>query len=325
MSCYHPIDAWVCGINPETGKKILTFRYDPYHEERENIQLPCGQCIGCRIDYSRQWAARCMLELEYHKSAYFVTLTYDDLHVPVSYYADMSTGEAMPAMTLRKRDFQLWMKRLRKVFSDQKIRFFGCGEYGGKTLRPHYHAILFGLELDDLVKYKSSFNGDLYYNSESFNKSWLDKDGNVKGFCVIGNVTWESCAYVARYVTKKLTGFYANTYDTFNIEPPFLLMSRKPGIGREYFDDHPEIYQFDYINITTEKGGKKIYPPRYYDKLFAEMHPTEFEEIKDKRKDMAIKAQNAKLSRTSLDIYKQLQVDERNMNAKLKALRRDVI
>ena len=143
---------------------------------KEILQVPCGQCIGCRIDRSRQWANRCMLELQYHDSAYFVTLTYDDLHVPKAYYPDPDTGEAHQSLTLCKRDFQLWMKRLRKRFSDDKIRFFACGEYGGSTHRPHYHAIVFGLHLDDLVKYKTVQEGDgyyTYYNSDSLQSTMM--------------------------------------------------------------------------------------------------------------------------------------------------------
>uniref|UniRef100_A0AAU8AX18 Replication initiator protein n=2 Tax=unclassified Microvirus TaxID=338099 RepID=A0AAU8AX18_9VIRU len=325
MSCFHPIDAWICGINPETGKKILTFSYDPYHENRELIQIPCGKCIGCRLDYSREWANRCMLELGYHESSYFVTLTYDDVHVPISYYADKETGEALPAMTLRKRDYQLFMKRLRKRFSDQHIRFYACGEYGGKTHRPHYHAILFGLKLDDLVLYKSSLRGDRYYNSASFNSCWQDHDGLQIGHCVIGEVTWNSCAYVARYVTKKLNGSMSGVYKEFNIEPEFVLMSRRPGIARQYFEDHPDLYEYDYISLSTDDGGRKIYPPRYYDKLFEVVHPDQMAEIKERRKDVAIKSMEAKLAKTSLDIWHQLVVEEDNLSAKIKSLRRDIV
>lgn len=168
MSCFHPQNAVVLGIDPQTGKKALKFLGTDVvaslrYPGKEVIQLPCGQCIGCRIDRSRQWANRCMLELQYHDSAYFVTLTYDDFHIPKAYYPDPETGEVHTSYTLCKRDFQLWMKRLRKKFSDDKIRFFACGEYGGQTKRPHYHAIVFGLHLNDLVKYKTVKEGDSYY------------------------------------------------------------------------------------------------------------------------------------------------------------------
>jgi len=182
VACYHPLMGVPIGIRPDTGKMQYSIR--PYNEKAFNdeilksspmgppVQIPCGQCIGCRLAYSRQWANRCMLELEYHDSAYFVTLTYDEAHVPKHYYPDPETGEALPSMSLCKRDFQLFMKRLRKAFPDDKIRFFAAGEYGTKTFRPHYHAIIFGLHLDDLVYYKRGEGSFAYYNSPSLQKCW---------------------------------------------------------------------------------------------------------------------------------------------------------
>ena len=156
MPCYHPIYAVRIGTK-ENGKaemKMLGYTpddretYVEWHNHRYPrsalVPLPCGQCIGCRIDYSRQWANRCLLELKYHDSAWFCTFTYDDDHVPRTYYPDPETGEAIPALTLQKRDFQLLMKRIRKKFENDKIRFFMSGEYGSQTFRPHYHAILIG-------------------------------------------------------------------------------------------------------------------------------------------------------------------------------------
>ena len=139
------------------------------------FEIPCGYCDGCRIDRSREWANRCMLELQYHDSAYFITLTYNDDHVPVSYYADPETGEAQESLTLCKRDWQLFMKRLRKAFPDDQIRFYACGEYGSQTFRPHYHAIVFGLHLHDLVPVQDVQRGELgyqYFSSESLQRCW---------------------------------------------------------------------------------------------------------------------------------------------------------
>lgn len=290
------------------------------------MKLPCGQCRGCRLEYSRQWANRCMLELQYHDSAYFVTLTYDDVHVPKSYYPDPETGEALTSLTLVKRDFQLFMKRLRRNFPDDHIRFFMAGEYGSETFRPHYHAIIFGLHLDDLVLYKKSPLGFSYYNSKSLQKCWSDPETGLPiGFAVVAEVTWETCAYTARYVMKKLTGKEAEFYTNFNIQPEFTLMSRKPGIARQYFDDHPGIYEHDFINVKTEKGGLKFRPPRYFDKLYDLEHPEEMQSIKDIRKKMAIEAQKAKLSRTSLSSDELLAVEERAFESKIKSLRRDII
>lgn len=332
MSCYHPLKAVASGqtVNGKTNYHFLTDAYlmeyqakngYPFPEDQITY-LPCGKCIGCRLDYSRQWADRCMLELQYHDSSYFVTLTYDDAHVPINYYVDPATGEAFPSLTLQKRDFQLFMKRLRKRFSDCKIRFFMAGEYGGVTFRPHYHAIIFGLHLNDLKLYKKSPAGYQYYNSPSLQSCWCDKQGNPIGYAVVGEVTWESCAYTARYIMKKAKGEDKNVYSDFAIEPEFTLMSRKPGIARWYYDDHPDLYDHEAINISTEKGGRKIRPPKYFDKLFDIDNPERMQEIRDIRKQIAINLQTAKLARTSLCRDELLAVAERAKENQIKSLRR---
>lgn len=328
MACYHPLTAIInpncTTINGKKSLKIVPPLFDTSKVPEDLVmKIPCGQCIGCRMEYSRQWANRCMLELQYHDSAYFVTLTYDDKHIPKSYYPDPDTGEAFTSLTLNKRDFQLFMKRLRKRFSDDKIRFFMSGEYGTNTFRPHYHAILFGLHLDDLKLYKQSPQGFAYYNSESLQKCWSDPDtGDPLGFAVVAEVTWETCAYTARYVMKKLTGKEAQFYSDFNIQPEFTLMSRKPGIARQYYEDHPDLYEHEFINVATDKGGKKFRPPRYFDKLYDLEHPEEMQEIKDIRKKMAVEAEKAKIQRTSLHPEHLLEVEERSFDRKIKSLRR---
>lgn len=264
MSCYHPLKAFKIGVNPSgkpkykiTSQDCSYIDYCDFGSVRsyiccsgnpvrtrntiqlftDSIDIPCGQCIGCRLDYARQWADRCLLELGEHKSSYFVTLTYSDEYVPFGHGVDKDTGEVTcDCMTLQKRDFQLFMKRLRKKFSDQKIRFFACGEYGPETQRPHYHAILFGLELNDLVLYKRCMHGDYnYYNSPSLQEVW------PYGHVVVGKVTWESCCYTARYIMKKQKGDGALFYDLTGIEPPFSLMSRKPGIARNYYEENKNV------------------------------------------------------------------------------------
>lgn len=348
MVCYHPLSAVVVGLKPNGKKDLKIVSGDPLSDRErspdissflvpyddqghvktinEVIQLPCGQCVGCRLDRSRQWADRCMLELEYHDSAYFVTLTYDDKHVPIhDYCSDYSTGEVGRSLSLEKRDFQLFMKRLRKRFSNDKIRYFAAGEYGSNTLRPHYHAIIFGLHLNDLVPYSRSAQGYQYYNSDSFQRCWCDNDGNPIGFAVLGEVTWETCAYTARYIMKKLNGPEAIYYDMVNIEPEFTVMSRRPGIARQYYDDHPDIYEHEYINLSTEKGGRKIKPPRYYDQLFDIENPEKMAEIKQIRQKMAKAKQKAKLQATSLYSDELRQVEEHNKMAVIKSLRRDSI
>lgn len=339
MACYHPLNAVLIGYKPD-GKKVLKFLNCPVNDNQQSItignktygmdkliKIPCGQCLGCRLEYSRQWANRCLLELQYHDSAWFATFTYDDDHVPRTYYPDLETGEAIPALTLRKRDFQLLMKRIRKRFGEDHIRFFMSGEYGSETFRPHYHAILFGLHLDDLVPYKTVKEAGqfyTYYNSPSLQSCWLDHDGKPIGYVVVGEVTWESCAYTARYVMKKLKGTEADFYSTHNIEPEFTLMSRRPGIARQYYDDHPDLYDDEWINVSTEKGGKKFRPPKYFDRLFDVDNPEKSAELKELRKKLAIESQQAKLSRTSLTGDELLEVQENHLSGKLKSLRRNL-
>ena len=333
MSCYHPIyavrigtkengkaDLRMLGYRPDDRETYVTWHNHQYPRDAL-VPLPCGQCVGCRIDYSRQWANRCMLELGYHDSAWFATFTYDDDHVPRTYYPDPETGEAIPALTLKKRDFQLLMKRIRKRFGEDHIRFFMAGEYGSQTFRPHYHAILFGLHLDDLVPYKTVKEADqyyTYYNSPSLQECW------PFGYVVVGEVTWESCAYTARYVMKKLKGKEAKFYDSHNIQPEFTLMSRRPGIARQYYDEHPGLYDFDFINISTPKGGKRFRPPRYFDKLFEIDFPEKSAELKALRAKLAREAQEARLASTSLQSDELMQVQEDKLSNRLKSLRRSL-
>lgn len=305
------------------GKRVLRIIGSSVSDQRlledpNIISLPCGKCIGCRLDYSRQWADRLMLELQYHDSAYFITLTYNDDHVPKAYYPDPETGEALDSMTLSKRDVQLFFKRLRKAFPDDKIRYFLSGEYGPTTFRPHYHAIVFGLHLDDLILQKTDpIHGYNYYRSPALERCWSVQDkGSIVspyvpiGFVSVCNVTWETCAYTARYVTKKLTGEAAEFYSNFSLVPPFSLMSRKPGIARQYYEDHPEFTEYKYINISTEDGGRKITPPRYFEKLLAEDRPEMAAQRAEIRAQAAKITVAAKLQETSLSYGEMLAAAE---------------
>lgn len=347
MACYHPLKGFTIGTTENGKRQLKIVPYETDHLEQHGselricsdsfvsayadktyrnwIQIPCGQCTGCRLEYSRQWANRCMLELQYHEHAWFVTLTYNDLHVPRRNYVDPETGEVCEALTLYKRDFQLFMKRLRKkAGEDNKLRFFMAGEYGERFSRPHYHAIIFGLPLDDLTPYRRSEIGHQYYNSEFVQSAWRDADGNDIGYAVVAPVTWETCAYTARYVMKKLKGAEALFYDDHAMEEPFTLMSRKPGIAYQYFQDHPDLYENDHIHISTEKGGRSFKPPRYYDNLFDLDHPEELAEIKAIRQKTAEDAIKLKLSKTDLSYLEMLAVEEQALHNKIKSLKRGV-
>lgn len=211
-------------------------------------RVPCGQCTACRLNKAREWSIRIMHETLYHEDSVFLTLTFDDDHLP-------EEG------TISKRDVQLFMKRLRKRLK-RRIRYFCSGEYGEKSFRPHYHLILFGISVDDDV-----FSNKLYSGKDGFQclmKEW------PYGMAFVGMVTYDSACYVAKYTLKKVTGRGAKEYyEKLGVEPEFALMSRKPGIGSEYFIDNKDrLVEREYC---VGKGGAKVALPRFYkDKIFAD-------------------------------------------------------
>lgn len=216
------------------------------------IPVPCRTCLGCRIDYSREWANRMCLEYSLTGKACFITLTYDNDHLPLT-----DRGIA----TLHKRDWQLFMKRLRKAFP-QKIRFFMCGEYGTRTLRPHYHAILFGVNLTDftdLEYLKRSEIGSFYYTSDKLTSLWSN------GFTMIAECNFRTCAYVSRYTLKKHFGL--SRRELAGALPEFTLSSRRPGIGLG-----PALldrFSGDFFDIQLSDGVQHISVPRSLIKKFA--------------------------------------------------------
>lgn len=227
MPCYHPLQAWrgtanniILGATPPRGYK-------------QELQLPCGKCLGCRAATAKAWALRCHLELQNHDHAVFTTLTYDDQHLPP---------------TLTRRHLQLFLKKLRdtrKRNNNTDIRFFGCGEYGEQNGRPHYHIILYG----------PSVNA-----ARQIDKCW------GLGYTLTESITPDRIAYTAGYCHKKID--YAkkptprvdpNTGEEYIWQPPFIQMSRRPGIGacaREYYGGK-RLYAID-------KNGYKQPIPRYF-------------------------------------------------------------
>ena len=331
MSCYSPLRAVVLGKNPETGKKIIKilsgsdFSYK--EKDYDYITIPCGHCIGCRLKYSRIWADRCLAESTYHKNNIFLTLTYNDEHLPEPFNMITETGvKKSPVSPLVKRDVQLFIKRLRKEFSDQKIRYFACGEYGSLSMRPHYHLILFGLSLPDLNSYVRNEQGFEYFTSPTIEKLWYtERDPYVSaGFHIITSVNWDTCAYVARYIVKKQFGQGAEIYEEYNYPPEFTLMSRKPGIGRQFYEDHKfEFYSDDkQVFIPTDKGKREIKSNRYYDRLYDLEYPDHFEVISDERKHVAELNEQLKGNLTNLQFLDRLKSEEVILNDKMKSLKR---
>lgn len=314
MSCYHPMKALDFGVNESTGKRMIKVISGEYNEQRsvvdgvKIISIPCGKCIGCRLEYSRVWADRCMLEAKYHKDNIFLTLTYEDRFLP-------ECLEGSQVHPLRKRDLQLFIKRLRSYFSEQKIRYYACGEYSPK-MRPHYHLIIFGLRLEDLkLHHRDPKTNYLYYVSESISKLW------TYGFHIITDVTWETCAYTARYVMKKQVGINSSIYDDLNYPPEFTLMSRKPGIAYDFFKDNPSIVVRDFY-LSTNTGSKRIRSNRYFDKLFDIEYHDDMDYIKDSRQDNVAMNEYLKSELTSLDYISRKHSEELVKAAQIKALKR---
>lgn len=277
MSCYHPIEAWdyTPDLHDPTLDRVISFRppavadRDKMIRQGRRLMLPCRHCVGCRLAKSREWANRVVMEQLYHDDCWFLTLTYDDEHLPrahgVDYYGEIVSSHA----TLVKVDLQRFFKRLRR-YSGQSIRYFAAGEYGTQTYRPHYHILLFGLRLTDLCVLRQNFAGDQYFTSALLEKCWS------VGYHILGRVTWQSAAYVARYTLKKAThGYDRRYYDLAGIEPEFQVMSLKPAIGLQYYLDHPEIMEYDTFAVSTPDGGRKMRPPEYFRKLYRDSHPKE--------------------------------------------------
>lgn len=298
--CVQTLSAWKLGKKPN-GKDLIVFS-PPSSGRGEFLMLPCGQCIECRLERSRQWAMRCMHEASLKDDNCFITLTFNDENLD-------------PALSLQKRDFQLFMKRLRKevvpdcpitqdeAFDDPDlkkfrkdwydefgIRYFHAGEYGEEFGRPHHHAILFGFDFPDKQP-KATRRGFTYYESDLLSKLWSDpKTGESYGFHEITSVSFETCAYVARYVCKKINGSAAADHysvmdeqgNVYKREPEYCTMSRRPGIGLKWYEKYGETDAFAHDAITV-RGSVKCKPPRYYGSKYELTNPVEYGLIKEKR------------------------------------------
>lgn len=296
MSCTQPLYALRLGaLNPVTGKeriKVLPHRAgDDYFSLCERygkdriIPLPCGKCSSCIEARSKSWAIRCLCEASLYEKNCFLTLTYNNKCLPNG---------------LCKKDLQLFIKRLRDHNLDVQIRYFGCGEYGTHTKRPHYHLIVFGYWPEDAKFECMSNSGDgAFYSSRSLQDIW------PFGFISVGECSYASCAYVARYCQKKLK-------NPDNKE--FTIMSLKPGIGTRYFEEHyQQIYRYDAIFGDFGRTLRHR-PSRYFDKLLERCEPSVFQHLKEAR----ISSANSQVISEMLDHGFQFYEDLMKHKAKIK-------
>ncbi|QCS36255.1 replication initiator protein [Capybara microvirus Cap1_SP_188] len=224
--------------------------------DAEYFSVGCGHCIACRLSKSKDWANRMTLEAMYHSSCFFLTLTYDDAHLPEQHL--QKNGDISPIHSLNKKHFQDFMKRLRWKFRDVEIRYYACGEYGEKSMRPHYHAIIFGLPLDRLgdAIYSGCSSGFKVFAYTELSKLW------VFGNHIVAEANWQTMAYTSRYITKKQFGIGSKIYEELGYIPEFSLMSRKPGIGKIWLDASRYSVLDDKAIYIPGKGKQPI--PRYF-------------------------------------------------------------
>lgn len=300
MSCVRPLTAYWLSVHREgiTFDKAKSATKVPF-------KLPCSQCIGCRMEKARQWGLRCLHEKKMWKDNVFVTLTYNDEFLP-------------PGGSVSLRDVQLFMKRLRKAKKDQgeawtdpltgklarPVRFFLGAEYGDENRRPHYHALLFNCGFSDCVRIGVNARGEALYSSGELSRLW-SVDGAEMGYCTIGEVTFDSAVYCAKYALKKLSKPHEESsqvardeyearyvvYDADGIvyerDREFAVMSRRPGIGAGYYEKYGgEIRAHDRVVVN----GREVRPTRFYDTRTDRRDPVRFAELKAKRKRASVLA-----------------------------------
>lgn len=283
MACYSPIHGFKGRVTEKGTRPIAWHWKDSDGGTRQTV--PCGKCVGCKLAYSKSMAVRCVHEAQMHAASCFLTLTYDDEHLPDNNWLDL-------------RDAQLFFKRFREYLSydacrlstrkDFKIRdtirYFGAGEYGTKLGRPHFHILVFGYDFPDKLivdQFKAS-SGKLFYRSETLLKLW------GKGHVSIGEVNFASAAYVARYCLKKVGDnfdYFKEGSTRFQVDKrsgdikvaEFTFMSRRPGIGYRWFEKfQSDVFPSDEVIVD----GKFNRPPRYYDYLLDKYDPDLLESLK---------------------------------------------
>lgn len=253
MGCDFPLKGYhSASERGPSGKPLITFNPLKSLNSTSPLEIPCGNCMGCKLERARQWSVRMMHEKKFHAETSFLTLTYSDQACPQNYGLDL-------------RHLQLFMKRLRKSVP-QKLRFYACGEYGDLNGRPHYHAIIFGYDPPGKVFHSVSERGDKQYTSPHLSSLW------PAGLATTGLVTTESCRYVAQYCMKKIKTNDDYGQDRYyrlspidgvyhKVRPEFAVMSRRPGIGQGYVEKYKsDFYPSGFIVVD----GVKQAPPKFY-------------------------------------------------------------
>lgn len=325
MTCFAPMKGYRAKYtNEKTGKRSIVFKKEQSLQPTNPIEVSCGQCIGCRFDQSRQWAIRAVHEASLYEDNSFITLTYNNENLP----KDHSVSKEVI-----QKFFKRYRKEINKHAPGKQIRFMACGEYGSLRNRPHYHAIIFNWRDPNERLWSKSKSGELLYRSPVLEKAWQ------YGHSSVGNVTFQSAAYTARYVTKKQMGktnsrvnpntgeirkyreeskdyqiFDPETGEIHIIQPEFALMSlgRRPengGIGFQWYEKYfKSDCEKDFITVNRAKMAI----PSYYYRLLEQDDPERYEEIKKAHKEAAKK--KAKDNTQERLIQKQKVFERRTQN-----------
>ncbi len=292
MACNDPLVGWKSKDKTARGKRAVTFDI-----HQACIDLPvnirCGQCHGCRNDKAIEWAIRCSHEAQLHDENSFLTLTYEE---------EPKTKSGVP--TLRPRDFELFMKRLRKQ-TKNKIKFFQCGEYGSLG-RPHHHCLLFNRGFSDRYLWRKEGDYNIY-RSEELEKLWQ------QGHSEIGSVTFQSAGYVAGYTIKGAENTRQQSWTpggTTTRIPEYRTMSRRPGIGKTWLEKYiNDVYPMDEV-ITN--NGNKLRPPQYYDQQLEKQNPQLLQELKIQRRAKLTPEKLSGLNNTAREKILMAKAKERN-------------
>lgn len=266
------------------------------------IKLPCRQCLNCQYKRSKEWSTRlCLERREYGDDVWFVTLTYDDDHNEKS---------------LSISHVQNFMKSLRSKFPKQRIRFFCSGEYGAHTFRPHYHIIIYGLNLKN-----SDFEFLYSQNSNNYFKCFPIEECWNKGIVVVTNFSDFTSFYVAQYTTKKMykkdNSFYFFDKNNLQLKPEFATMSRRPGIAFNYYNTHKdEIYQSDGFNFHIDYKTVHVKPFQFFDRLYDVENPDYMKFIKENRKSFSREYEFFTHHDFNVPIYQWLSNCDRQLYAK---------
>lgn len=259
MPCFHPLTAW--------RTKAGEIRLAKEIKDSYQLKLPCGGCLGCRLAQAKAWSLRCQLELQQHTLAAWTTLTYDDKHKPV---------------TLQKRHLQLFLKKLRRRTATP-VRFFASGEYGEQNQRPHYHAILYGIDQSA---------------ADRIEDAWTTSQGESLGFCRTTELSPATIAYTAGYCSKKI-GYRKHvveqvdpeTGEVYQWQPPFIQMSRKPGIG-----GHARQWADSWRLYAIQQGHKMPVPRFLHEAWKAKATDEQLEDLLYEKAQLALTRNTTKAS-----------------------------